>query len=106
MRSHFFVPIPSIEASTGPNWMKFCMGPPKGITRVITEGFLDIRTMGPDMGYPRNAGRGAKNSQNFFHFLSFFSSGMAFKMFKLLLKVIIKPPFDHFRCLNRFLRES
>ena len=52
MRSNFFVPIPSIEGSTGPNWMKFCMGPSKGISRVTIEGFFDIRSGGPDMGYP------------------------------------------------------
>ena len=40
-----------MRSHTWPNWMKFSMGPPKGITRVITEGFLDIRSMGPDMGY-------------------------------------------------------
>ena len=96
MRSHFFVPIPSIEASTGPNWMKFCMGPPKGITRVITEGFLDIRSMGPDMGYPLGAGRGAKNFENLFSIFLFFSTGMAFRRSKSLVKVIIGPSCGHF----------
>ena len=70
MLCSFFVPTPSIWGSTGPNWMKFCMGPPKGITRVITEGFLDIRSMGPDMGYPLGAVRGAKIFEIFF--LDFF----------------------------------
>ena len=25
MPSHFFIPIPSLGQTTGPNWLKFCM---------------------------------------------------------------------------------
>ena len=60
MRSHIFVPIPSIEETTGPNRMKFCMEPPEGITQGITEGFLDIRPGGLDVGYPWAPGGGQK----------------------------------------------
>ena len=66
MRSNFFVPIPSIEGSTGPNWMKFCMGPSKGISRVTIEGFFDIRSGGPDMGYPWGPRRGPDFLKKFF----------------------------------------
>ena len=71
MRSSFFVPRPSIEGTTGPNWMKFCMGPPGGITRVTIEGFLDIRSRGPDMGYPRGPRREPKNLKFFFYLIFF-----------------------------------
>ena len=66
MRSPFFVPIPSIEGSTWPNWMKFCMGPPKGVTRVMTEGFLNIRSRGLDLGCSRGLGGGPKTLKNIF----------------------------------------
>ena len=79
MRSNFFVPIPSIEGSTGPNWMKFCMGPSKGISRVTIEGFFDIRSGGPDMGYPWGP-RGAKFfEKNFFDFFHFFQHELLLK---------------------------
>ena len=51
MRSHFFVRRPSIEETTGPNWPKFCMGHPRGVTRGFIEGFLEIRSGDPDLGY-------------------------------------------------------
>ena len=51
MRSHFFVRRPSIEETTGPNWPKFCMGHPRVVTRGFIEGFLEIRSGDPDLGY-------------------------------------------------------
>ncbi len=51
MRSHFFVRRPSIEETTEPNWPKFCMGYPRGVTRGFIEGFLEIRSGDPDVGY-------------------------------------------------------
>ena len=51
MRSHFFVRRPSIEETTEPNWLKFCMGYPRGVTRGFIEGFLEIRSGDPDVGY-------------------------------------------------------
>ena len=71
MRSQIFVPIPSLEETTGPNWMKFCMEPPEGIIRGITEGFLDIRSGGLDVGYPWGP-RGRPKILKIF-FLNFFS---------------------------------
>ena len=71
MRSHFFVPRPSIEETTRPNWLKFCMQPPLGITRGIIEGFFDIWSGGPDMGYPWDPRRGPKILK--FYFLDFFT---------------------------------
>ena len=65
MRSYFFVPIPSIEETTGPNWLKFGMGPPWEIIRVITEGFFDILFGGQDMGYPGDPRVGPKILENF-----------------------------------------
>ena len=53
-----------MEETTGPNWLKFCMGLPRGVTRGFIEGFLEIRSGGPDVGYPRK------------FFFSFFWTGM------------------------------
>ena len=73
MISWFCVPQPSLEGTTGPNWLKFCMGPPRGWTRGLTEGFLEIRSGGLDMGYPRGLVWGAKNFEIFFlHFFHLF----------------------------------
>ena len=37
-----------------------------GITRGFIEGFLKIRSGGPDIGYPRGPGRGPKILKKFF----------------------------------------
>ena len=66
MLCHFFVPHISPEGTTGPNWLKFGMGPPMGITRGFIEGFLKIRSGGPDIGYPRGPGKGLKIFKKFF----------------------------------------
>ena len=73
MLCHFFVPHISPEGTTGPNWLKFGMGPPMGITRGFIEGFLKIRSGGPDIGYPRGPGKGPKILKKFFSefFISF-----------------------------------
>ena len=71
MLCHFFVPHISPEGTTGPNWLKFGMGPPMGITRGFIEGFLKIRSGGPDIGYPRGPGRGPKILKKFFPNFSF-----------------------------------
>ena len=59
-----FIPRISPEETTVPNCLKFCMVPSKGILRGIAEGFLEIRSGGPDMGYPRIPGGGPKFLKN------------------------------------------
>ena len=62
-----------MEETTGPNWPKFCMGHPRGVTRGFIEGFLEIRSRGPDVGYlgsPR--GRPKILKKIFFDFFIFF----------------------------------
>ena len=74
MLSHFFVPHISPEGTTKPNWLIFGMGPPMGITRGFIEGFLEIRSGGPDIGYPRGPGGRAKNLEKFvFDFFIYFN---------------------------------
>ena len=74
MLCHFFVPHISPEGTTGPNWLKFGMGPPMGITRGFIEGFLEIQSGGPDMGYPRRPGGGPKILEIFFFdFFTYFN---------------------------------
>ena len=87
MLFHFFVPQHSIEGTTGPNWLKFCMGPPRGLIRPFIEGFLEIRSGGLDMGYPRGLGEGPKISKNFFPIFSFFFIGTGQGRSKLHIKV-------------------
>ena len=73
MRSHFLEVRKSIQGTTGQNWLKFCMGPPRGVIRGIVEGFLEIRSGGPDMGYPWGLRGGAKFFEKFvFDFFIFF----------------------------------
>ena len=96
MLSSFFVPIISIEGTTGPIWLKFCMRPPRGITRWITEGFLDIRSGGPDMGYPRSPRGGPKILKICFPIFSSFSTGMGTLSSKSLVYVKISASFSHF----------
>ena len=95
MRSQFFVPRPSIEGSTGPNYMKFCMELSKGITRVTIEGFFDIRSRGPVMGYPWGPIGGPKILKIFFDFFLLFPTGIAFRRVKSLEKMINNALFVH-----------
>ena len=78
MRSHFLEVRNSIEGTTGPNWLKFCMGPPRGVIRGIVEGFLEIRSGGPDMGYPWASGGAKFFGKFFFRFFHFFFMEMDF----------------------------
>ena len=75
MRSHFFIPSPHPELTTGPNWLKFSMVPPWVILRGIVEGFFEIRSGRLEMGYPWPGG-GAPKVKNlgifFFKFFNFF----------------------------------
>ena len=96
MLSHFFVPHISPEGTTGPNGLKFGMGPPMGITRGFIEGFLEIRSGGPDMGYPRGPGGGPKILKNFFSIFLFISTGMGSESFNSLVNAKISPSFNHF----------
>ena len=48
----FFVPIPSPDQSTRPDWLKFCMVPYLVILRGLVEGFFRFRSGGLEMGYP------------------------------------------------------
>ena len=100
MRSHFFVPRPSIEETTRPNWLKFCMQPPLGITRGIIEGFFDIWSGGPDMGYPWDPRRGPKILKNFFSIFLLFLTEIVDRRSNSLVKVKINPPIDHFLCFT------
>ena len=96
MRSHFFVPRPSIEETTGPNWMKFCMEHPRGIIRGITEGFLDIQSGGQDIQYPWGP-KGRPKILKFLLLIFFtFLTVMGFWRSKSLVKVIIGPSYHHF----------
>ena len=54
------------------------MGPPRGVIRGIVEGFLEIRSGGPDMGYPWASGGGQIFWKNFFPIFSFFFDGNGF----------------------------
>ena len=92
----FFVPHISSEETTGPNWLKFGMGPPMGITRGFIEGFLEIRSGGPDMGYPRRPGGGPKILKKLFSTFSFISTGMGSESFNSLVYAKISPSFNHF----------
>ena len=96
MRSHFLEVRNSIQGTTGQNWLKFCMGPPRGVIWGIVEGFLEIRSGGPDMGYPWGLRGGPNFLKNFFSIFSFFSAGMDFWRSKSLIKVKTNPSFDHF----------
>ena len=96
MRSHIFVPIPSIEETTGPNRMKFCMEPPEGITQGITEGFLDIRPGGLDVGYPWGPrGRPKILKKIVSDFFTFFVRNRFYKV-QFARKVKINLPMGHF----------
>ena len=106
MRSSFCVPRYSIEGTTGPNWLKFCMRPPRGITRWITEGFLDIRSGGPDMGYPRSPRGGPKILKICFPIFSSFSTGMGTLSSKSLVYVKISASFNHFNVQGGVTRET
>ena len=68
----------------------------KGITRVTIEGFFDIRSRGPVMGYPWGPRGGPKILKFFFHFFSFFSTGIVLRRSKSLVKVLIGPSYGHF----------
>ena len=85
-----------MEETTGPNWLKFCMGHPRGVTRGFIEGFLEIRSGGPDMGYPRKTGEGPKILKIFFFTFSFISIGMGSESFNSLVYAKISPSFNHF----------
>ena len=91
MRSHFFVRRPSIEETTGPNWPKFCMGHPRGVTRGFIEGFLEIRSRGPDVGYLGSPRGRPKILKIFFFELSFFFTGMGSRSFESLIYAKISP---------------
>ena len=98
MLCHFFVPHISPEGTTGPNWLKFGMGPLMGITRGFIEGFLEIRSGGPNMGYPRKPRRGQKILKKFFSnfFILFCRNGSG--------KVWITPKKENLRLDMKFLR--
>ena len=96
MLSYFFVPHISPEGSTGPNWLKFGVGPPMGITRGFIEGFLEIRSGSPDMGYPRGPGGGPKILEKFFLIFLFISPGMGSQSFNSFVYAKISPSFNHF----------
>ncbi len=96
MLCHFFVPHISPEGTTGPNWLKSGMGLPMGITRGFIEGFLEIRSGCPDMGYPRGPGGGPKILKNLFSIFSFISTGMGSECFDSLVHAQISPSFNHF----------
>ena len=95
MRSNFFVPRHSIEETTGPNWLKFCMGPPRGLTRWIVEGFFEIRSGGPDKGYPWSHRRGPKILKNFVPISYSFSTGIPYWMSKSHIIVKLNPSLVH-----------
>ena len=66
MRSHICVHRHSIEETTGPNGLKFCMEPPRAVTQGFIEGFLEIRSGGLDMGYLGSPRGGPKNLEKIF----------------------------------------
>ena len=106
MRSHFFVPRVSIEETTGPNWMKFCMRPPRGITRWIVEGFLEIRSRSPAMGYPWNP-QGVPNLlKNFFPIFQRKFTEMRHWMSNSLIIVRISPLLNHFQRFRGLINDS
>ena len=93
MLSSFFVPHYSIEGITGPNWLKFCVRRPRGITLWITDVFLDVGSGGPDIGYPRSPRDGAKNM---FQIFVFFSTGTGTRSSKSHVYVKISASFNPF----------
>ena len=67
-----------------------------GITRGFIEGFLEIRSGGPDMGYPRGPGGGPKIFIDFLSIFLFISTGMGSESFNSLVYAKISPSCNHF----------
>ena len=86
----FFVPQPSKEGTTGPNWLKFYVGPPRGWTRDLTG--LEIRS-----GVPMGSRVGAEYFENSIFFIFFLMGiGIWSSNSKSLVYVNISSSFNHF----------
>jgi len=72
------------------------MGPPVGIIRGFIEGFLKVRSGGPDMEYTRGPGGRPKVLKILFSIFLSISTGLGSQSFNSLLYARISPSFNQF----------
>ena len=94
MLSSFFVLHYLIKGTTGPNWLKFCVRPPREITLWIPEVFLDIGSGGPIYGVPKESQKWGQNffSKFFYSFLQEWVLEALNRLYMLKYLLHLSPP--------------